>query len=72
MAQKVPSEVGKEQPVAAAPYPKENCLNLPDAVTSTSSNPVSDIPADPVPAMPTKRSRTRVVKPPKRFSDFVS
>ena len=75
-AQKVPSEVAKEQPVAAAaaaPDPKGNSPNLPDPATCTSSDPVSDIPPAPVPVRPTKRIRTRVVKPPMRFmSDFVS
>ena len=72
-AQKVPSEVAKEQPVAAAaPDPKGNSPNLPDPANCSSSDPVSDIPPAPVPATPTKRTRTRVVKPPMRFSDFVS
>ena len=73
-AQRVPSEVTNEQPVAdaAAPDPIGNSPNLPDPATCTSSDSVSDIPPDPVPAMPTKCTRTRVVKPPKRFSDFVS
>ena len=70
----MPSEVTNEQPVAdaAAPDPIGNSPNLPDPATCTSSDSVSDIPPDPVPAMPTKCTRTRVVKPPKRFSDFVS
>ena len=71
-AQKVPSEVAKEQPVTAAPDQKENTPSIPDPGTCTSSDPVSDIPPDPVPAKPTKHTRTRVVKPPKRFNDFVS
>ena len=73
-AQKVPLEVAKEQPVAAPPDGKGNSPNLPDPAPCTSydPDPVSDIPPDPVPATPTKRTRTRVVKPPKRFSDFVS
>ena len=42
-AQKVPSEVAKEQPVAAAtPDLKGNSPNLPDPATCTSSDPVSD------------------------------
>ena len=71
-AQKVPSENVKEGPVVAAPDPKGNSPNLPYATTCTSPDPVSDIPLDPVPAMPTKRTRTRAVKPPKRFNDVVS
>lgn len=70
--EEVPSEVAKEQPIAAVPDLKENSANLPDPVTSTCSAPVSDIPPDPVPAMDTRRTRTRVVKPRKRFNDFVS
>ena len=63
-AQRVPSEVAKEQSVAAAPDPKGNSLNLTDPATCTSS--------DPVPAMPTKHTCSRVMKPLERFNDFVS
>lgn len=71
-AQKVPSEVAKEQSVNAVPDPKGNSPNLTDPATCTSSDPVSDIPPDPVPAMPTKCTRTRVMKLPKRFNGFVT
>ena len=71
-AQKVTLEVAKEQPVTAAHDPKGNNPNLPDPGTCTSFDPVSDISPDPVPAMPTKRTHTRVAKPPKRFNDFGS
>ena len=69
---KKPTEVAQEQPVAAASDPKENSANLPDPATSTFAAPESDIPPDPVTATQEKRTRTRVVKPPKRFNDFVS
>ena len=71
-AQKVPSEVAKEQPVPAAPDQEGNSSNICDTSPRTSPDPVSDITADPVPATPTKRTRTRVEKPPKRYNDFVS
>ena len=70
--QKVPSEVAKEQPVAAPSDGKGNCPNVPDPAPCISPDPVSDTPPDPVAATPTKHTRTRVVKPPKRFNDFVS
>ena len=77
---KVPSEVTKEQSVAAPPVRKGNSPTLPDTepqistdpVTVVSPDPLPDISPDPVPATPTKCTRTRVVKPPKRFKDFVS
>ena len=57
-APRVPSEVANEQPVAAAATPdlKGSSPNLPDPATCTSSDPVSDIPPDPVHAMPTKHT----------------
>ena len=77
---KVPSEVTKEQSVAAPPVRKGNSPTLPDPepqistdpVTVVSPDPLSDISPDTVPATPTKCTRTRVVKPPNRFKDFVS
>jgi len=71
-AKKKPTEVAQEQPVAIVSDPKKNSANLPDPATSTFGAPVSDIPPDPVTATQEKRTRTRVVKPPKRFNDFVS
>jgi len=71
-AQKVPSEVAKEQPVVAPPDRKGNNPNLLDPVLCTSPDAVSNIPPDPVPAMPTKHTHIRVVKPPKRLSMSLS
>ena len=71
-AEKKPTEVTQEQPVAAASDRKENSASLPNPATSTFSAPVSDIPPDPVTATQIKRTHTGVVKPPKRFNDFVS
>ena len=66
----------KEQPVSAPSDRKGNCT---DTAHCTSSEPlpvisrdlVWDTSPDPVLATPTKRTRTRVVKPPKRFGDCV-
>jgi len=78
IASKVPPEAAKDQFVAAPPDQKEDSSNLPDPAPHTStdpvpvasSDPVPDIPTDHVPATPVKCTRTRVVKPPKRFEDF--
>lgn len=80
IASKVSPEVAKEQFVAAPPDQKEDSSNLPDPAPRTStdqvpvasSDPVPDISTDHVPATPVKCTRTRVVKPPKRFKDFVN
>ena len=80
IASKVPPVVDKEQFVAAPPDRKEDSSNLPDTapctstdpVPAASSDPVPDISTNHVPATPMKYTRTRVVKPPKRFKDFVN
>jgi len=69
---KATTEVSTELSVTAAPTGKANNRNVPDPAPSTSTDPVPDISPHPVPATPIKRTRTRVVKPPERFKDFVS
>ena len=76
----MPPEVAKEQFVAAPPDRKEDSSNLPDTAPRTltdpvpvaSSDPVPDISTNYVPVTPMKYTCTRVVKPPKRFKDFVN
>ena len=65
-------EVAKEGPVPAAPDGKGNSPNVSEPAPSALTDPVSDIPLDPVTATLVRRVRTRVVKPPDRFNDFVS
>ena len=70
-------EVDKEQPVSTPSDRKGNC---PDTAPCTSSEPlpvtfpdlVWDTPPEPVLATPTKRTRTRVVRSPKGFTESVS
>lgn len=64
-------DVAKEVPVAAALDGKGNSPKVYEPTPNTLTDPMSNIPLDPVSASPIKHTRTRVVKPPDRFKEFV-
>lgn len=62
---KVSPGVAKQGPVPATPNGKGNSPNVSEPAPTTLTDPVSDNPADLVPATPVKPTRTKVVKPDK-------
>ena len=62
---KVSPGVAKQGPFPATPDGKGNSPNVSEPAPTTLTDPVSDTPADLVPATPVKRTRTKVVKPDK-------